>query len=117
VLLGIAQHSLFLLAFSHRLNVLILRELDASGVSEASPRQSDREGTELSVSKAVKLLLVVELEPLYRKEVVSVIAARRKKLPSEQDDVVEQTDNRLVTSYMSDTEAVPAGVTHAHSHG
>jgi hypothetical protein len=89
----------------------ILRELDASGVSEASPRQSDREGTELSVSKAVKLLLLVELEPLYRKEVVSIVAARRKRkteLPSEQDDFVEQTDNRLVTSYISDIEAVPA---------
>jgi len=63
----------------------------------ASPPACHRSGTALSVNKAVKLLQIVRVELLYHKELVSAIAARRKR--KHEDELIQlvEQENRPVS--------------------
>lgn len=86
----VLQHS-----FRSQLATDIVRELDESRGAGPIAKYSHRTGIQLSVSKAVKLLKFTDLSPLYQEEVVSTIAAQRKR-PAVLD-VVRDRENREVT--------------------
>ena len=93
--------------FRSQLATDIVRELDAG----TPVMRSLRSGTELSVSKAVKLMQCEHLRPLFDEETVSKIAEQRKRKQKDleprtlDDDVVEESrEHRPVGSQHFDTK-------------